>query len=134
MLKGSHAIKKTNSDKRQAEITRRLAVIPGEDPEPSRIDRQALVKPELGTEVGDQIAAGIDQCPDFRVDLLRQIGVIIGKHTAIILQVDEIVGRRFEFILRHPAQEYLQVMATGMPKIAVQMREQRPDRAVPAID
>ena len=47
------AVEQTDRDERHAEIRRRLQVVAGEHAEPARVDRQALVEPELAGEVRD---------------------------------------------------------------------------------
>ena len=47
-------VEETDRDERDAELRRRLQVVAGEDPEPARIDRQALVQAELRREVRDE--------------------------------------------------------------------------------
>ena len=47
------AVEEPDADERHAEVGRRLQVVAGEHAEPARVDRQALVEPELAREVGD---------------------------------------------------------------------------------
>ena len=45
-------VKKADSDQGYAEVRRRLAVVPGQDPKPAGVDGHGLVDSELGTEIG----------------------------------------------------------------------------------
>ena len=49
-------IEDAHGDKGDIQVAHRLAVVTGEDAQPAGIDREALVEPELGTGVGDQIS------------------------------------------------------------------------------
>ena len=48
------AVVEADADERDAELGGRLEMVAGEDAEAARVDRQALVEPELGREVRDE--------------------------------------------------------------------------------
>ncbi len=56
LLEIALAVEQPHRDERNVQIARRLAMVPGQDAEPSGVNWQAFMKAELGTEVGDQIA------------------------------------------------------------------------------
>ena len=48
------AVEEPHPHERDAQVARRLAVVAGQDPEPTRVDPERLVDPELHGEVGDR--------------------------------------------------------------------------------
>src|SRR5205085_10875855 len=51
------AVEQTDSNQRYAQVTRRFAVVAGENAEAARINGQAFVEAKLGAKIGDQIVA-----------------------------------------------------------------------------
>jgi len=60
-------------------------VITGKDAEAAGVDRQALVKTELCTEVGNQVGVGVQVLLDKRMGTLFVVGVISREDTMEVL-------------------------------------------------
>ena len=75
------AVQQAHRHQRQPHIARRLAVVPGEDAQPARIDRQALVKAEFGAEIRDQIVVLQSLCAVAR--RRRFVIRVVGRQDAV---------------------------------------------------
>ena len=56
LLEVALPVEEADPDERDAQVGGRLEVVPGEDAEPARVDRERLGQPELRREVGDEEA------------------------------------------------------------------------------
>ena len=56
LLEVALPVEEADPDERDAQVGGRLEVVPGEDAEPARVDRERLAQPELRREVGDEEA------------------------------------------------------------------------------
>ncbi len=91
---------------------------------------------ELGTEIGDQVAAGIKR--QFMVGFAfsarqGQIGIEGRQYFLVVLHIDGIFAGRFEFLLGNPAQKDLGVMAAFLPQFRVEAHKQAAYLTVPAV-
>jgi len=112
------AIKQGDADKRQREVARRLAVVAGEDAEPARVNRQALVKTELGAEVGDQIA--VRHGPAVRAVRPMQMVAVVGRqHPVVAAEKYRIVRGGMQALLADAFQERFRAVADGVPQFGV---------------
>ena len=126
------AVKKPDADERQRQVARRFAVIAREDAEPARINRQALVKAELGAKVGDQIA--FFQAAGGRGGRRGvAIGIEGGQHPVITRQEYRIGGGADQAVLADSFQEGFRAVTDGVPEGEVQPGKQRARGAIPAV-
>ncbi len=56
-------VHEADADERHAEVARLLAVVAGEHAQAACVNRQRLVKRELGTEIGDHLLAVVIDVP-----------------------------------------------------------------------
>ena len=111
----AHIVEQPNGHKGQAHVTGRLAMVPGEYPQASGVNRETLVESELQAKVGDQVFFGIEQLRQLRSAAILPVGVIGRGHPAIVFHVGAIHNRLVQTMLGYPAQERLWVVATGLP-------------------
>ena len=112
-------VQEADPDERQPHIARRLAVVPREDAKSARVDRQALVESEFGTEVRDEVV----RAQPFRAVAAERLGMVrvIGGEDAVeSVQEDWIVGGIEEALLVDALQERLRAMAYRIPQVLVQ--------------
>src|SRR5690606_27655789 len=120
-------------DKGNPQVTGRLAVIAGQDAEPTRIDGQAFMEAEFGAEIRDQIMFWVQYPLDSRADLLLMIGVVGGQDPVVILHEDAVFRRLFQALLRNAAQEHLGIVPAGLPQVGVQPIKQPTYLTIPAV-
>jgi hypothetical protein len=126
------AIQEAHRDERQAPVARRLAEIAGEDPEPARIDRQALVNAELGAEVGDEPAMLLGAAGRPAQGLLHVR--VERRHDPVeIVEEDRVRRRGDEPRLVDALQQRLGIVAHRVPQRGMQAREERARRPVEAV-
>ena len=106
-------------------------MVPGQNAEPSRVDRQDLGQAELGREVRDALAAG-DELAGRRVPRLGE--VLLGQATdgrAELLLVGRIVRGPPEALGRNFPEEAHGIAAGALPRLGVQDLEERPQLRTP---
>jgi hypothetical protein len=110
------------------EVARALEMVPGEDAESARVDRQALGDAVLGGEVGDQRAGGPPPVPG---RVLVQVGA--QPLEGAVVEGEEAVGagERLEPLLRDGAEEQHRVLVRPVPEVAVQPAEDGAQVVVP---
>ena len=125
-------IQQPDPDEGQQHVARRLAVVAGEDAEPARVDRQALVKSELGAEIRDEVG-GAQPLGAVAPQRLRVVGVV-GRQDAVEgAQECRVVGRIDEPLLVDALQQRLRVVTHRVPQLGIEAREELVRRPVPAV-
>ena len=127
-------VQQADADEGNAEVAGSLAVVAGEDAEAAGVDREALVQPELGAEVCDEVVVRIQELPALGPRVAFHVGVEAAQHAPVFLEVAAVLGGLVEDGLRHAAQEYARIGAARGPQRAVQAREQAAHAPVPAVD
>ena len=124
-------VEEPDPDQRHAEIRRRLAVVPGQDPEAAGVDRHRVVQAELRAEVRDRPRAEGRVLP--RVPGVRVRGVLVeGRHHAVVeLQEMRVARALRQALRRHPAQLLQRVVARAVPQRPVEGAEQGTGVPVP---
>jgi len=108
-------------------------VITGEDAEPARVERQALVQPVFGAEVGDEVLRRIERSLHPCIVRFLQVAAIGRQHGLVFLQEHGVRCRGLERRLRDPAQEHLRVVTAGVPQLPVEISEKILDASIPGI-
>ena len=117
-----------------AEVAGRLEVVAGQDAQAARVDGQAFVKTELGTEIGDQVVFGADVLADnLRHDLLM-VGFIGRQYPLKILHEDTVIDRGLEPFLGNTPQKGFRVVTGTAPEVLVQPGKQPAHLPVPAVE
>jgi hypothetical protein len=131
LVEVTQKIKQADRYKWQAQITCCLAMITGQNPEATGIDRKTLVVSELRTKIGDEITV-IQPGRLVAINLLLQIRIILSECATIGVQEGVISGCQFQQRLVYTAQEYLRIPASLPPQTAVEGSEQLAGWPVPA--
>ena len=106
-------------------VARRLAVVPGEHPEASGVDGEALVKAVLGAEVRHQRRLG-GGCAEPQV---RFEGL---EREVIARQVQLIASAALQRLLVDATKHQAGIAVGLLPQLRIQILEQRPGGTVPA--
>ena len=117
--------------KRDAQVAGALEVVAGQHAEAARVDRQALVQPELGREVGDRPRPqdrGVDRAP--RVGVLEVLGQPAER--VVDPRVEgHLGGPPLELLGRQPLEELDRIVVDLPPERRVELAEQRDDVRLP---
>jgi hypothetical protein len=89
LLEVSLAIQQADADKRQAQVAGGLAVVAGQDAQTAGVDRQALVKPEFGAKIGDQIVLA-EHRRIVVAPVVGQVGVVGRQHALVAVKKSRI--------------------------------------------
>ncbi len=128
----SLSVQKANPDERQAHIARRLAMVAGEDAEPTRVDRETFVETELRAEVGDKIVV-VQGFAFVNSRSLGVIGVIGGKNATEVEKKHRIRGSFDQAMFVDALQECLRTLTDRAPERRLKTLEQLARRPIPAI-
>jgi hypothetical protein len=122
-------VEETDGDEGHAEIGRGLQVIAGEHPEAARVDRQALVEPELAREVGDAEAlvlaallppgGALELEPEGTEDAFHALRVLRCQHAR-------------EVVVGHLGEERHGVVVERLEALRAQLREEAAGAGDPA--
>ena len=125
-------IHEPDAHQRQAQIRGRLQVVAGEHAQAAGVDRDRVVEPELGAEIGDRpaIRFGIGAMEPGVVPRLLPLGparqgVEPGKESLVL-------GQRGQPARVHPAQQLDRVVPRQVPERLVDQPEDGPGLEVPA--
>ena len=124
------AVEQPDADERDAEVGGGLEMVAGEHAEAARVDRQALVEPELRREVGDQevLVATVPLPPRLALELVRGA-------CARLLERDpeaRVVGGAGERVVGQLGEEGPRVALDALPRLGIEPLEQRARGRVPA--
>ncbi len=125
------AVEQAHRHERQRHVARGLAMISGEDAQPARVDRQALVEAELGAEVRDQLALA-QRGRLFRGGQAAVVGVVGGEGAVVVVQEHRVARGFLEPALLHASQQRLRVLSHRVPERRIEPVEERARGAVPA--
>ena len=115
------AVEQPHAHERDAQVARRLAVVPGQDAEAARVDAERLVDPELHREVGHRAGE--------RRALLgapaRAAPVLVEGLDDVAVELDELrVGQKPHPLLRLDVDQQLDRVVVAAPGLGVDAREQ----------
>ena len=108
-------------------------MVAGEDAEAAGVNLEAFVEAELGAEIGDQILARIEILEDIGAGTLLIVCVEARQDAVEVLHEHAVLGGVVQPFLRQTPQEYLGVVAAGLPQFAVEAEEQAAHIPVPAV-
>ena len=124
-------VEQADADQGDAQVAGALQVVAGQDPEAPRVDRQALVQPELGREVRDRPrpeARGVDGAPG--VVALEVLGQ--PPEGIVDPRVERHLGRTpLELLGRDPLEEVDRVVVGHAPERGIELAEQADDLRLP---
>ncbi len=108
-------------------------MVAGEDAEAAGVNLEAFVEAELGAEIGDQILVRIEILEDIGAGALLMVSVVARQDAVVVLHEHAVLGGIVQPFLRQAPQEYLGVVAAGLPQFAVETEEQAAHLPVPAV-
>ena len=124
------AIQQPHADERKARVAGRLAVIAGEDAEAARVDGQAFVEAEFGTEIRDHVVGteAVGGAPR-----LRKVGVVSRQDPAVAREIALVLRDFVQALFVDLTQQSLGTVADGQPEIGIEAGKQVPRGAVPRV-
>ena len=117
-------VEQSHGDEIRALIARRLAVVPGEHPEATGVDGEALVEAVLGAEISDQRLL-CRRCAHADVCIQRVQFLLVAAEVGLV------PGAALEVALIHAAQHEARVAAGLLPQLRIQILEQGAGRPMP---
>lgn len=126
------AIENAHTDKWDAEIRRRLAVIAREHAEPAAVDRHRAMHAELGAEVSDGLCSQIGLCAAEPRMLERRLGGKPAHHRVVSLEEGRIRSQRDQPGRIDVVEEIDGIVAIQVPEVFVDAAKQRASFTVPA--
>ncbi len=118
-------VQEANGHEVEPLVARRLAVIAGEYPEASRVDRKAFVKTVLGAEIRHE--GRIGQC-----GRSGEVGIEIDEDLAIAGEIDRIRRGTIERCLVYTSEQQLRIAVRLAPEFLVEVLEERSTGPQPA--
>ncbi len=116
-------VEETHSHERKPKIARALQVIARQHAKATGIDRQRLVEPELGAEVGDIQTRAVAVSP-LEPGAARQVVVQLREY-AVHVGEEDLVGREvLESVLREGPEHVDRVVARALPVVGIHAAEQ----------
>ena len=124
-------VEQADADQRNAQVAGAFQVVAGQHTQAARVDRQALVQPELGREVGHRPRPqnrGVDRPPG--IGVLEVLGQ--PAEGVVDSRVQCHLGRPpLELLGRQPLEELDRVVVDLPPEGGVQLAEERDDIGLP---
>ena len=108
-------------------VTSQYAKAPG-------VDRETLVKPELGAKVGHKAIFRIQCLQHFGAGLGFKISVVSGQYSPVFGEKGAVFRCLIEPGLGHPSQEQFRVVLHFLPETEINPREQAAHAMIPAVE
>ena len=126
LLQVARLVQQTDSHQVQPRVAGRFQVIPRQDAQPARIDRERLDQPVLHRKVRHQ-----HRLPAWALGLLRHVFVKRPARLAVHRQVHPVRRRFVQRRLRQPAQHRHRIVAARSPQARVEPAERCANRVIP---
>ena len=126
-------VHEADADERHAEVAGFLAVVAGEHAKAAGVNRQRLVKGELGGEVGDGVRCGRDviRPPRAAGGRRRSHGVQCFHGSIVVAEKGGVGGRALQRVSQQPPQHQHRVVRRLPPQRVIQLAEDLTRRRVP---
>jgi hypothetical protein len=123
-------IKKSDANYRDTKVRGAFQVVSRQDTESARINREAFVQAELGTEVCDGLVSGF--CTDlFKPGWAFEIDIKFFGDSLELPEKAAVFGELFQSLLGDTGEQFDGIMAAGGPEVTVDTPEEVNGISVP---